>query len=261
MQDDKLMVKTHAFRLLLVEDSKVNQMVIRAMLNKAGYAVEVVDDGLEALQAMQSQHYDLVLMDLAMPEMDGFQAAAEIRQLPGAVSQAPIVAVSAHDLAEGWERCVSAGINDYIKKPIDYARLVTVLSRWLADVGQAGTESERACVSLDGDVLRQLEADTDRTTLQRAVGLFVDDANKRLQAIAAASAAQDWQRLQREAHTLKGSAAMFGARDLERYAQDLDQACRNVDWPRAQVLAEAIAGVAQPALRDLARHYCAKHDD
>ena len=246
------------FRLLLVEDSKVNQMVVKAMLKKAGYSVDVVDNGLEALRAIQDQHYDMVLMDLAMPHMDGFQAAAEIRQLTKSSSnQIPIIAISANDLDYySWERCQTAGINDYIKKPLAYSRLETVLARWLTDTGHPGSESERDCVSLDGEVLRQLEADTDQTTLQRAVQLFVEDANKRLREITIANATQNWQSLQREAHTLKGSAAMFGAQDLKRHAQLLNQACLDADWQRARLLAEAISKVAQPELQVLHRRYC-----
>ena len=260
-----------AKRLLLVEDSDVNRMVAVAMLKKAGYAVDTADNGLQAIKAVQTREYDLVLMDLAMPEMDGFQAATEIRRMPGAAARVPIIAVTANGLDQDWPRCMAVGMNDYISKPINRRRLLTVLEQWLqgGNAIEASATAEKKSPSgdvlqseiLPGDVLnaetlRQLEADTDKATLQRAVQLFVRETKTRLQAIAEAGALEDWSRVQREAHTLKSSAGAFGAQCLREHARQLDQACRKSDWIKALALVARLAEVAIPVLQDLSKRYC-----
>ena len=260
-----------ARHLLLVEDSYVNQMVAVAMLKKAGYVVDTAVNGLEAIAAVQARKYDLVLMDLAMPEMDGFQAAAEIRRMSGAAANVPIIAVTANGLDQDWQRCIAVGMNDYISKPINRVKLLSVLEQWLqgSPAGNTGAnaENQNRCGEvrqsempqgevLDAKTLQQLEADTDKATLQRAVHLFIRETKARLQVIVEAGALEDWNRVQREAHTLKSSAGAFGAQRLQEHAQALDQACRKPDRLKALALVARLAEVTVPVLQVLTKRYC-----
>ncbi|MBI3155143.1 MAG: response regulator [Burkholderiales bacterium] len=119
---------TRRLRVLVAEDNPVNQMLLAAMLDQLGHAAEVVGDGRAALQRVQQQHYDLVLMDIQMPELDGVAAARAIRRLSGAAGSVPIVAVSANVLAEQRAGYRDAGMNDLVTKPIDMARLAEAIA-------------------------------------------------------------------------------------------------------------------------------------
>ncbi|MFI4986343.1 MAG: PAS domain S-box protein [Alphaproteobacteria bacterium] len=118
-------------RVLLVEDSPVNQMVATAMLAKVVAAVDTAENGREAIEALGRKRYDLILMDVAMPEMDGLEATRAIRAMPGPEGRVPIVAMTAHALESDRRRCLDAGMNDYVTKPIDRGKLLDTVARWL----------------------------------------------------------------------------------------------------------------------------------
>jgi CheY-like chemotaxis protein len=118
-----------AFKVLVVEDSTVNQAVILAMLHRAGHSADVARNGLEAVNAVRDNDYDLVLMDIQMPGMDGVSATREIRALPGGKANVPIIAVTADVVRGSRERFLAAGMNDYIAKPIQMNDLFAAIDR------------------------------------------------------------------------------------------------------------------------------------
>ncbi|MGC4049520.1 MAG: ATP-binding protein [Paludibaculum sp.] len=120
-------------RLLVAEDNPVNQRVVVKMLEKLGYHAETVCNGLQAVAAVERSHYDAVLMDCSMPEMDGYQATAAIRRMEGNRSHTPIVAITAHAYADAREASAASGMDDYVSKPIQMSRLAEVLERVLAE--------------------------------------------------------------------------------------------------------------------------------
>lgn len=133
------------FRLLLVEDNHINQKVALAMLKKLGYCADVARNGVEAVKAVTSQHYDLVLMDCLMPEMDGFEATRCIRGQSKGCAQVPIIAMTANAFAEDRDACLAAGMTDYLSKPVREAELRNKLERWLPVTEWAGREEAVAC--------------------------------------------------------------------------------------------------------------------
>jgi CheY-like chemotaxis protein len=120
--------------ILVAEDNNVNQFVIRALLTHFGHHVDVVGDGAEAVTAVQRVPYDLVLMDIHMPEMDGVEATRLIRGLPGEVSDLPIVALTANAMKGDREQYLEAGMTDYLSKPVDKDALLEVLTKVAAAV-------------------------------------------------------------------------------------------------------------------------------
>jgi len=125
-------------RVLVVEDNAVNQLVARRQLETIGLHVDVAGNGLEALDALAASHYDLVLMDCQMPELDGYETTRRIRREKGGNWQVPVVALTAHALAGDRERCLAAGMNDYLAKPFREMELAAVVGRW---IGKSGVEA------------------------------------------------------------------------------------------------------------------------
>jgi CheY-like chemotaxis protein len=116
--------------VLVAEDNAVNRMVAEGILKRLGCRVVVAADGEEAVRGVRSEPPDLVLMDCQMPRMDGYQATREIRRLDGGAASVPIVAMTAHAMDGDREKCIDAGMNDYVAKPVKIAVLRDVLARW-----------------------------------------------------------------------------------------------------------------------------------
>ncbi|MBB3262872.1 PAS domain S-box-containing protein [Azospirillum sp. OGB3] len=236
-------------RILLVEDSPTNQIVAALLLRGAGYRVDIANNGREALEAMEAaasgpSPYGLVLMDLAMPEMDGLTATRRLRALPPPAGTVPIIAMTADAMDSDRERCLAAGMNGHVAKPIDRPHLLETVARWLdaaplessapavpSDASAAAGGLETGV--LDMEVLQQLAQDLDAELLADVIRQFVEETLERAERIArgGAEAAEgrpaDLAGLAKEAHTLKSTAGTFGARDLSAAARALELACRS----------------------------------
>jgi two-component system sensor histidine kinase/response regulator len=125
-------------RILLADDNPVNCRLAAVMIEKAGHRIDVVHDGAAAVESLRDKHYDVVLMDVQMPGVDGLEATRRIRRLPAGRATVPVIAITAQALADDEQRCLDAGMNDYISKPIDRARLLSKLVQWGQSVNRAG---------------------------------------------------------------------------------------------------------------------------
>lgn len=226
-------------RILVVEDSALNQMIVTAVLAPVGYRIETANNGLEAVMAAQAGGFDLILMDVSMPEMDGLTATRLLRGLPDAAGTVPVVAMTADAGDADRARCLDAGMNDHVAKPIDRAQLLDTVARWLkapadraAPPPCSAVDPLAADCALDPDVLTQLAQDLDVELLAEVLRQFVDETLERVERIARLS---DPAALTREAHTLKSTAGTFGARSLCAAARALEMACH--DGVEAEVTA------------------------
>lgn len=185
--------------ILVVEDNLLNQQVVTEILNVAGVIVETANNGKEAIQMLTSSSYDLVLMDIQMPEMDGYTATQEIRKNPQYQSL-PIIAMTAHAMKGVREKCLEAGMNDYITKPIVIEQLFSTIAEWLAELAKKPegrlTQEEKLIKEPEGHGLSQKEKpqrenitrmhsqkpllDTDEIFLRNLPGINIDLALKRL---------------------------------------------------------------------------------
>ena len=221
-------------RILVAEDNAVNQRVAVGLLERLGYRADVVGTGAEALEAVGRQPYDLVLMDGQMPVMDGYEAAARIRRSEPHGVRMPIIAMTADVTTADRERCLAAGMDDHVAKPVDRDHLEAVLRRWLGhrpstaepDAGPAPRDADGA---LD---LRPLIAivGTDQQAVQRYLELYLSTAAAIMERVTVALAARDAGELRRAAHELRGSSGTLGAVEMARAAGELERTAADGDW-------------------------------
>jgi len=237
-------------RVLLVEDNPVNQEVAKLMLAHFGYTVEVANHGQEALELLERQRYDLVLMDCQMPVMDGFQATALVRERERRLGESgqsakrlPIVALTAHAVSGDRDRCLAAGMDDYLSKPFTREDLAAILNRWLPAPAQSPAEVEPPLVpppaappatptagavrerSIDQGVLdkiRMLERDGAVGLVARLIGLYLQGTPALVERMRQAAAAADYEALRAAAHSLKSSSANVGAMKLHDLCRELE---------------------------------------
>ncbi|MBT3292471.1 MAG: response regulator, partial [Victivallales bacterium] len=123
--------KKQQVRILVADDNKTNLLVARGVLGKLGYcSVDVAENGLLVIEALEKTAYDLVLMDVQMPEMDGYEATAEIRKMAPEYRELPVIAMTAHAMKGDREKCIAAGMDDYISKPVKPKGLLEMVQRW-----------------------------------------------------------------------------------------------------------------------------------
>jgi CheY-like chemotaxis protein/HPt (histidine-containing phosphotransfer) domain-containing protein len=235
-------------RILLAEDNITNQRVAVGILKKLGLRVDAVADGTEAVKALESIPYDLVLMDVQMPEMDGLEATERIRAADSRVlnREIPIVAMTAHAMQGDREKCLRVGMNDYISKPISPKTLAGVLERWLARV-EAPEVSPAAPVEARGAEKPSVAPEFDRAALlDRVMGdkdlarqvteAFFTDGPRLIEDLAKAVAARDGRLVAQHAHSLKGASANIGAELVREIASRMEQAGKANDVERMTVL-------------------------
>jgi CheY-like chemotaxis protein len=214
------------YRLLVAEDVIANQKVIEHYLTKWGFACDVAVNGQEVLELMARNRYDLVLMDCQMPEKDGYETTREIRRCEGAERHTPVIAMTASAMKGDRERCLEAGMNDYVSKPIAREIFFSTINRWLPPKSQSDgsqpREPERA--STPPADLRALETscDHDPNFLAEVVGAFLSENRQHIDALSAAVSAPDTEAVMREAHAIKSSALMLNAPALAAAAQELE---------------------------------------
>jgi len=249
-------------RILLAEDNPVNQKVALRLLEKLNYRVDVVADGLTAVAAWQTGKYDLIIMDCQMPQMDGYEATREIRRLEERKRHIPIVALTAHAMKGDEEKCRAAGMDEYLSKPIDRAKLEVCLERLLPSTGS--TESALAIKEasiLAASVPRQIplqprhpvdhhpvdwealleSIDGDQEFARDLADAFIGTVDRELAAIAAALGAGDEAALRESAHALKGASANLRAAAATSAAAQLESAVRLGQNAQIPALAEKLA--------------------
>jgi signal transduction histidine kinase/CheY-like chemotaxis protein/HPt (histidine-containing phosphotransfer) domain-containing protein len=221
-----------SLRVLLAEDNPVNQRYARVILEKQGHEVTFARNGREAVAQYQTGTFDVVLMDVQMPELDGMEATAAIRALElGGTRRIPIIALTAHAMKGDRERCLAAGMDGYVTKPLRpkdlFAAIAEVVGRTPAAKPPRGQSDELVLDRFGGDV----------KFLREMVGLFAETGSRNVVEIRAAVMAGDALSLHHAAHRLKGAAVNFGASSLADLADALERMGQSAD----------LSGAADPA--------------
>jgi two-component system sensor histidine kinase/response regulator len=232
-------VVTGGCRVLLVEDNRVNQLVARGLLVKMGAQVDLARNGWEAIQALDRQDFDVIFMDLQMPEMDGYEATNEIRRRRDKSRSTPIVAMTAHAMHEDRERCLAAGMDDYLSKPVTFEALKAVLGRWhgmqstSAGLASDGPGREQGAADIFDNEAALAHAGGDTELLLDLIGIFQAESVKVLDEIRDALAAGDSTVVERTAHRLKGSLSTLAAQAAREAATRLETMGRAGDLTEA----------------------------
>jgi signal transduction histidine kinase/chemotaxis response regulator CheB len=244
-----------AARVLVVEDNPVNQQVAAGMLESLGCEVWVADNGRAALESLEAQPCDLILMDCQMPVMDGFEATAEVRRLEclrGQGRPLPVVALTANALEGDRERCLAAGMSDYLAKPFTARSLADILARWVSGPA-AEPESPAAdtpdLAALDPaalDAVRALQRPGAPDLVARVVTLYLQNSERLVSDLQAAVDRGDAPVVRMAAHSLKSSSANVGAAYLSGLCKDLEGQAR-------EGRLEGAAGAALAIARELRR--------
>jgi CheY-like chemotaxis protein len=229
-------------RILVAEDNQVNQKVAVKILERLGYRADVAANGLEAVEALSRIPYSAVLMDVQMPEMDGYRATAEIRRREESekAPHTPIIAMTANAMQGDRERALEEGMDDYVSKPVKPEVLGAVLERWISPDKEekpgAAPALESADTSATLDVcvdysvlesLRELQGEGEPDILEELVGIFLEDAPSQLETLKEAAEKGDTQSIGRIAHTLKGSCGNMGAVRMEALYSELEDIGRS----------------------------------
>jgi CheY-like chemotaxis protein/HPt (histidine-containing phosphotransfer) domain-containing protein len=237
--------------LLLVEDHPINQRVTSRMLERLGFSADIVCNGLQAVEAVQQSTYAAILMDCQMPEMDGYAATREIRRLEGDGTipvrrrPIPIIAMTASAMAGDRDRCLEAGMDDYLTKPASAAALRSVLRQWTGSTAETQHNDASEATSMDPQhpdfaridalaviddsaiaALRDPEFGGDAEFLAEVVQAFTLDTPPRILAVRTSLAGRDAEALARAAHSLKGSSGNFGAERMQTLCADIERCAR-----------------------------------
>ncbi len=273
----------HGVRALLVEDNALNQEVASGFLRALGLEVDVADDGARAIEMVKARDYDVVLMDMQMPVMDGLSACRAMRKLP-ALADLPILAMTANATTSDRAQCLDAGMNDHIAKPVDPKVLLDKLLYWVARdravepgapaQASSSPDAPAAAPPCEGplrgllenvpglDVERGLALALDQEDFYlKLLGLFIEGQADTAQALARAIDASEWKEAQHLTHTLKGVTAQLGATTLTDLATELEQELRGErDRERIQPLLAQIEDELPHLLATLSTRLAKPHD-
>jgi CheY-like chemotaxis protein/HPt (histidine-containing phosphotransfer) domain-containing protein len=225
----------HCANILLVEDNPANQLVMSEMLAGLGARIILAEDGRQALEQVLAAPPDLILMDLHMPGMDGYEAASRIRtweatHRPG--QRTPIIALTADALPEARQRCLEVGMDDFLLKPLLLADLVAQLERWLGQRCTPGAAARANAIAatddfdcLDRQIIQEMKANLSAQAYARVVGKYIEVADGLIERIRQAPAGE----LAELLHQLKGSSANFGASKLPGLCKAMEEAVKAGD--------------------------------
>lgn len=226
-------------RILVAEDNVINQRFLVTVLKDAGYSVQAVNQGNEVLDAIEADDYDLIIMDVQMPKMDGIEATRAIRRRD-VKENIPIIALTAHAMEDDRKRCLDAGMDDYISKPVEPDALIQIIEKVLSK-GAPGDHEDHL------EYRKQSEMIFDREKLMKRLGdkeeiareiinIFLSDAPAQLESIAKSAAENDFKVIERMAHRLKGSAATICAESLTDKLVKIEKAARDMNKATVELL-------------------------
>jgi len=234
-------VQKKEYKILLVEDDQINQLVALHSLNKLGYNLKTVDNGFKAMETLMHIKYDMVLMDLQMPVMDGFKTTKKIRSSDSINKDIPIIAMTAHAMKGDREKCLETGMDDYLSKPIEQATLKTILEHWLPKTFSASQPEAKELKRgenkrhgfFDPKVFALLNSDF-QNNITQLFEIFIKEYPAKCEKIITGIQTKNPSLIISTAHTLKSNCATFGATVQNKLCQNLENAGGIENYEKAQ---------------------------
>ena len=250
-EEDRTLITRHTLaearihlHILLAEDNVINQQLTVRTLTKRGHEVTVVENGKLAVEALEKQSFDIVLMDVQMPEMDGLEATIAIRQREVSTGKhVPIIAITAHAMKGDRESCLAAGMDAYISKPVHIEELLQVtegLTRHVGPIDRSPEPGPVNAMTIDREAALQ-RVEGDEVLLADLAKLFCDESPRMLSVIQEAITRKNAESLERGAHSLKGSVATFSAQRAFNLALQLERLGRANDFDNAEPIFNLLA--------------------
>lgn len=254
-------VDTRSLRVLLAEDSDANRAVLMAQLQRLGVAADAVSTGSDAVRLALQRRYDLVLLDLALPDLAGTNVAEGIRAAGGEGMDVPILAITGSGEPEDRQRALAAGMNDLLAKPLPIDELAAAIEKWtgIAPVGrQLGGDASAA---LSGSLLEQLENDVGPALFDDLLRRFGAELRARCERLVSAAADADRAALERESHALKSAARSYGAAAVADVAAAIESYAKGDRSAAAAVLVQTLPELARAAQESIERLLAQRADD
>jgi len=238
-------------KILLVDDDDLSRRMMALLLSEKGYNYDIASNGLEAIEAVKSQPYDIILMDLQMPMMDGFEATSKIRNWEAGNQHTPIVALTAMLFDDEIQKCLSVGMDDCISKPFNTESLFQLIETYTGQSkGQAQTKDLQETTGIDEPVMLDIQSALPRFSkdvkiYREFLNEFIDDLPQRINQFRTFFLSGDFKALADSAHNLKGISASMGAKQLSYLSQKLDQKSQDGD---RSVIPQALDEIEQHIL-------------
>lgn len=239
----------YAPKVLLVDDDDLSRRMMGLLLSEKGYNYDTASNGVEAVEAVQARSYSIVLMDIQMPLMDGFEATSKIREWEAQNQHVPIVALTAMLLEDEVQKCLSVGMDDCIAKPFNSEELFKLIEKYTSNLNQASSKEDlHKTAIVDKLVVLNVEEALPRFSMnvemyREFLSEFIDNLPQRIDQFQTAFLSGEFKILANNAHNLKGISASLGAMQVSYQSQKLDQICQNGD-----------PFVIQQALEDLEKY-------
>jgi two-component system sensor histidine kinase/response regulator len=252
--------------ILVVDDNKMNQHVARLLLTDMGFGVDVVDNGIAAVSAFKTQHYDLVFLDCQMPEVDGYETCKILKQIQQRQAvNVPIIAMTANAMAGSREQCLAAGMDDYVCKPIDPSHLERMVKHWIniKEKGKTGPplallSEEAECeitipfsTSVDFD---QLKRKYNEKVIKQLLGMFVDSAHDEVTKMEQLLASQAYSEAEAQAHSFRGACGTICATKLQQYCKQVEMAAGSADKQQCDGLFASLKNSLKHTLSEIDQH-------
>lgn len=250
-------------RILVAEDSKANQILIKSLLKKIGLEVELVEDGKKATQKAESEDFDLIFMDMQMPNMNGYQATEYLRKKG---YKLPVIALTAHVMKGDDNKCINAGCNDYLPKPINRVKLVNILRKYLKEPGSDSVSKVNDLESQVNEIAKMTKNDKntegdkmdvkkeiscinwselmdicgDEELAEEVCNVFKEDGPEMIESLKKSLENEDTENIKEFAHKIKGASANIAAKELSQNALELENAAKDADIEKCKQIYEQV---------------------
>lgn len=241
-------VRPGELKILVAEDNPINQKLLLRVLKQLGFSADMANNGVEVLKAVETSRYDLVFMDVHMPEMDGLEATRRIVNSTKSEDRPFIIAVTADAMQGDRDKCIEAGMDDYISKPIRITDIHDVLDRWGQNVGKeeaaepvsTSAEHDQELEQLVQDRVHQLGLETDTVFIRELIQSYIPLINTQLNTILEAHRERNAKKLSQAAHSLKGASLNVGANALADLCRIIEESARNNQFEALETVLEEI---------------------